>query len=455
MKRMMQQMLAAAALAGLWGLAPAGRAQDLAVTIYNQNFALVKDVRVMDLEKGTYTARLDDVAAGIDATSVHIKALDHPGGVAVLEQNFQYDLAGADRLLDRYLNREVSVALNDGGAAQGTLLSYDGGNLVLSRNAGAVILSRKEVRDIQLGEVPGGLVVKPTLEWMLDSDRAGKERMEVSYLTDGVNWHAEYVAVVNPKDTGLDLSGWVSIDNQSGATYKNAKLKLVAGDVNRVQEPTQFRPFDSTVALEAKRAPQFESGDLFEYHVYTLQRPATLADRETKQLTLFPGAEAKVQKVLTYDRARYGDDVRVTLEFDNSRANNLGMPLPAGKVRVFKQDTDGAMEFVGEDRVDHTPKDEEVRLYIGNSFDVKAERNRDTVRKISDRVHEETYTIKVRNHKQETARVVVVEHLRGLSWSIVQESRAHTQKDAYTVEYVVDVAPDTEETVTYTARIEN
>jgi len=436
--------------------APAASAADgegVSLTVYNQNFALVKDVRALDLARGVQTVRIDDVAASIDPTSVHFAALDHPGQVAVLEQNYQYDLADAQRLLSRYLDQEVTANLKEGGARTGRLLSFDGGSLVLAqRDGGAVVLTRAEVRDITLGAVPGGLVAKPTLVWDLSSRREGTERSEISYLTDNVTWHAEYVAVVNRNDTGLDLNGWVSLDNHSGATYTDAKLKLVAGDVHRVQEVAPMRKALPMAAADMVRAPQFQESGFFEYHVYTLERPATVADRETKQLSLFPSAAAGAKKVLIYDGMQNAGKVEVRMEFDNSKANGLGMALPAGKVRVYKEDTDRALEFVGEDRIDHTPRDEKVRLTMGNAFDVVGERTRTDYRKLSDTSYEESWRIQVRNHKEEKVDVVVVEHLSG-DWDIRRESTQFRKKDAMTVEFPVTVAADDSVTVTYTARI--
>ncbi len=442
-----------AVLAGAAVSAPAETpAPSVSLTVYNQNFALVKDVRTLDLERGNQEVRIDDVAASIDPTSVHFAALDHPGAVSVLEQNYRYDLAGADRLLDRYLNRSVTAVLKDGTTREGTLFSYDGSNLVLSpESGGAVLVNRSEVRDIRLGEVPGGLVVKPTLVWTLASDRSGPERSEISYLTDNVNWHAEYVAVVNPKDTGLKLDGWVSLDNRSGVSYVNAKLKLVAGDVHRVQPPQPVQPMMMEAVRQAAGKQQFQEQQFFEYHLYTLERPATVADRETKQLSLFPTASAGAKKVLTYDGARNAQDVTVEMEFENSDGNGLGMALPAGKVRVYKEDPDGALQFVGEDMIDHTPRDEKVRVYLGNAFDVKGERTRTDYKRISDRTQEESVKIEVRNHKKETVEVTVVEHLAG-DWTVTANSADFEKKDANTIEFPLSIAADGTATVTYTVR---
>jgi hypothetical protein len=452
--RLILALAAAVLAAGAAAPAPAAEKESVALTVYNQNFALVKDVRVLELGRGQSEVRIDDVAASIDPTSVHFGALDHPGAVAVLEQNYQYDLADADRILDRYLSHPVTVVLKEGDTREGVLLSFSGSGLVLDAGSdGAVIVNRAEVRDIRLGEIPGGLVVKPTLVWTLASDRQGKERCELSYLTDNVTWHAEYVAVVNQKDDGLDMDGWVSLDNQSGATYENAKLKLVAGDVHRVQPPQVLykggREMDMAMPMAA--APQFEERGFFEYHIYTLSRPATVADRETKQLSLFPSARASAKKVFTYDGARDPKKVEVRIEFDNAKDNGLGMALPAGKVRVYKEDQDGALEFAGEDQIDHTPRDEKVRLYLGNAFDVVGERKRTEYTKVSQTVQEEAFEIEIRNHKSERIEVVVVEHLAG-DWRILDKSQEFTKKDSQTVEFPVVVDADGTATVTYRVR---
>jgi hypothetical protein len=342
--------------------------------------------------------------------------------------------------------------LKDGTVREGTLLSYSAGAIVLGADGGAVILNRAEVRDIGLGEIPGGLVVKPTLVWMLASDRGGRERAELSYLTDNINWHAEYVAVVNRDDTGLAMNGWVSLDNRSGATYRDAKLKLVAGDVNRVQPPVPImKARRDMMAMEMAAEPQFEEREFFEYHIYTLERPATIADRETKQLSLFPSAAAGAKKVFTYEGQQDPKKIAVRMEFDNAKSNGLGMALPGGKVRVYKEDADGALEFVGEDQIDHTPRDEKVRLLLGNAFDVVGERTQTDYRRISDRVQEESVKIEIRNHKKERIEVVVKERLWG-DWTITAKSQEFVKKDAHTVEFLVPVAADGTATVTYTAR---
>jgi hypothetical protein len=424
------------------------------LTVYNNDLGLVKDVRAVDLSSGSHEIRFDDVAARIDPTSVHFQALEHPDQVALMEQNFQYDLADAERLLSRYLARPVTVVMKEGNNESGTLLSYDGASLVLQKeNGGVSVVNRTEVRTVTLGDLPGGLVVKPTLVWTLDSQRSGRELVEVSYLTGGINWHAEYVAVVSEDDTRIELTGWVSIDNQSGATYENARLKLVAGDVHRVQPPMVPMPVryakDEMQSMAGNG--QFAEESFFEYHLYTLERPATVRDRETKQLSLFPTARAQAVKKMTYDGQRRAKDVVVSLEIVNSKANGLGMPLPKGVVRVYKQGKDGAQEFVGEDQIDHTATDEKIRLTLGNAFDVVGERTELDHQRIDDRTQKMTVKIEVRNHKTETVKTSIIEHMPG-DWDVTEKSHEFQKTDAHTIEFPVTVPAGGSVTVTYTVR---
>ncbi|HEX7878441.1 MAG TPA: DUF4139 domain-containing protein, partial [Candidatus Eisenbacteria bacterium] len=335
-----------------------------------------------------------------------------------------------------------------------TLLSYDGANLVLGGKDGVRIVNRGEVKTVTLGELPGGLVVRPTLVWDLLSQRSGSELLEVSYLTTGIDWHAEYVAVVDADDRNLDLTGWVSIDNHSGATYRNARLRLVAGDVNRLQPemPPMPRREMMAMAADAGNAKQFQEESFFEYHLYTLERPATVSDRETKQLALFPQARAAVTKKMTYDGQKDPKKVSVSVEFANSENNGLGMALPKGVVRVYKQAKDGAEEFVGEDRIDHTAKDEKLRLTLGNAFDVVGERTQTDYQRINDNTFKQSVKIEIRNHKTESVPVSIIEHLPG-DWDITEKSTDFKKTDAHTVEFPVTVPADGTVTVTYTARI--
>jgi hypothetical protein len=442
----------------LLGVAPA--AADVAVTIYNQNLGLVKDVRELEFQKGRSTLEFTDVAAQIDPTSVHFKLVNPSDRADILEQSYQYDLVSSSKILEKYVDKQIelfSKSASDssqGQAFKGKLLSYSGDNVTLQEPNGAIRIVRlDEIRDLYFPSLPEGLITRPTLVWLLDSQVSGRKKAEVSYLTSGINWHAEYVAVVDQKDQNLELAGWVSIDNRSGATYQDAKVKLIAGEVHQVTEGRAVPQLAKVYAPETAAAPQFEEQPFFEYHLYTLQRPSTIRDNETKQISLFPSTAVKVAKIYTYDGASYGDKVRVELEFTNSEAAGLGMPLPQGKIRVYKEDVDKALEFVGEDKIDHTPKDEKIRVFLGNAFDIVGERQRTDFKKISDNVSEESYQIKLRNHKEEPVEVVVVEHLRPYTqWEIKESSLPYQKKDANTIEFRVRLEKDQEVPLTYTVR---
>ncbi len=426
----------------------------LAVTIYNNDLAVVKDVREIELKKGRSELKFQDVAASIDPTSVHFKSLTAPDKVAIIEQNYEYDLINTDKILEKYVDRQITIYSKEG-MFKGVLLSYDAGYVIIKTEADTVkLISRSNVLNIDFPKLPEELITRPTLVWILDNDQGGNHQTEVSYLTSGMTWHAEYVAVAKNEDQRLELNAWVSIDNRSGAAYPEARLKLIAGEVHRVPQAIPRRAAKGMM-LEAVdvAAPQFEEKSFFEYHMYTLTRPATILNNQIKQISLFPAAETPVKKIYSYEPHRSQDDIRVNLEFFNSQQNRLGMPLPAGKVRVYKQDpADASLEFIGEDLLDHTPKDEKVRLFLGNAFDLKAERamtNRVSTGKNS---WEESYQIKLRNHKDAPVEIVVVEKLYGF-WDIKKSTHSYKKKDANTVEFLVNVAADQEVTLEYTVAI--
>jgi len=444
--------------------ATVGENVGLEITIYNQNLGLVKDQRELTLQEGLNEVQFTDVAAQIDPTSVHFKSLNAPEATVIREQNFQYDLVSRAKLLEKFLDQEIVVEqVTEEGRLrriQGKLLSATDG-LVLQEPDGT-LTALASAEQVRLPKLPAGLITRPTLMWLVETGQAGKHRAEVSYLTNGINWQADYVAVVNQDDTQADFTGWVTIDNRSGATYPFARLKLIAGDVNRVQPPPP--PMDmrrAKVETLAMAAPQFEEKAFFEYHLYTLQRKTTIRDNETKQVELLSAANVPVKKVYVFDGAQVRAfrpnqppqaKVNVMVEFENREADHLGLPLPKGKVRVYKADEDGSLQFVGEDEVDHTPKDEKVRLYLGDAFDLVGERKQTDERVISDNVRQYSFEVALRNHKQEAVEITVVEHLFG-DWEVLRESHKHTKKDARTLEFHVRVAPDEEVQVTYTAQV--
>lgn len=422
-------------------------ANDLSITVYNQNRGLVKDARELTVEKGVSSISITDVAAQIDPTSVHFKSLTSPDQIGILEQNYEYDLVGAGKILQKVVDGQIRVVTEKGEVFNGKLLNASGGDVVIQTGDGSVqIIKSEAIQHFDFPKLPEGLITRPTLVWMVQNQGPTRQKAEISYLTGGLNWHAEYVAVVNAKDTKLDLSGWVSIDNRSGAAYPDAKLKLVAGDVNIVEEKIISKrgvQFQAVAASEA--APQFEEKSFFEYHLYTLQRKATLKDNQTKQISLFPSANTDIKKIYLYDGQRYQKKVRVNVEFKNSKQAGLGMPLPKGKIRVYKEDTDGALEFIGEDEIDHTPKDEDIRIFLGNAFDLVGERIVKESRKISDRSREETIEVSLRNHKEEDVVIRVVERFWG-DWRILEKTHDPVKQEAGKAEFDVK-APAGEEVV--------
>lgn len=441
------------------------------LTVYNQNIALVKDRRALALKSGLNEVRFSDVAAQIDPTSVQFSSLTDPTGTRVIEQNYAYDIVGTQKILQKYLDQNVSLVTEDGTKYGGKLLSGSEDIILQGDDGQVTTVKLARVRDLKFPQLPGGLITKPTLIWLVNSSRDGNQDAQVTYLTNGVNWKANYVAVIDAKDTAMNLNGWVTIDNQSGATYEDARLKLVAGDVRRVTPVPAAREGAVYMAVPTKAPePQFVEQAFFEYHLYTLQRATTIRNRETKQIEFTSAANVPINKIFVYDGARglrfygyqitdpsYGKTsdpkVAVMIEFKNSEANKLGIPLPKGTIRVYKADADGGNQFVGEDNIDHTPKDEMIRLNIGNAFDVVGERKQTNFNKISDRVIEETYEIKLRNHKKEAVEVRVVEHLfRWSNWQILKSNQDYTKTDAQTIEFRVKVAPDAEQVVSYTVR---
>jgi len=429
----------------------AAATQEVALTVYNNNLGLVKDKREMALENGVSTIQFKDVAMRIDPTSVHFKSLTAPDKVMILEQNYEYDLINTSKLLQKYLDQEINVITKEQNYL-GQLLSTAKTEIMLREKNGTIrVINQEAILNLEFPALPTGLITRPTLVWLIDTKKAGTHQTEISYLTEGINWHAEYVAVSKTNDTELDLSSWVSIDNQSGATYQNARLKLVAGDVHRVEKKRYTRPVrEMAVMAAAGPDQQFEEKEFFEYHLYTLQRPTTVNDNQIKQISLFPTTTASVKKIYIFDGQYYENKIRVHLEFKNSKDKGLGMPLPAGKIRVYKEDeADKSLEFIGEDEIKHTPKDENVRVFLGNAFDIVGERAQKSRNQLGKRSRDEEYEIKIRNHKSVPVQVVVVEHAWG-DWQIRNASHAHQKKDANTFEFTIDVPKDGETVITYT-----
>ncbi len=433
------------------GASTAAGSRDVAVTVYNENLGVVKDSRKFSLTSGTSELKFTDVASLIDPTSVHLRPLGK-ASLEVISQDYRYDLVSTDKLLERYLDQPIDVSTKDDQVKRGTLMSYDGSSLVIQDPSGGLsLLNRAEVRQVGLKELPKGLITRPTLVWKLKSDSGGEQPLEVSYMTGGINWHAEYVAVLNEAGTSLDLQGWASVENRSGATFDDAKIKLVAGSIHRAPAPYRPVPDFSEMRMKAASSAQVEERGFFEYHLYEVPMRATLSNNEVKQLGLLQADGIKSIKKFTYDGQRDAKQVMVSVEFENATASGLGMPLPAGVVRVFQRDKDESLELAGEDRIEHTPKNEKVRVSVGSAFDIAAERKQMDQKQVTSRLIETSFQITLKNHKTEPVEVTIVEHAYG-DWEILEPSTPFTKKDATTFEFVAKCAPEKPFVLTYRLR---
>ncbi|MFN0150649.1 MAG: DUF4139 domain-containing protein [bacterium] len=431
-------------------LATAANAE-ISLTVYNDNLAMVRETRAIEMKSENVTIEVQDVPSQIDPTSVHFQSRTSPDRTLVLEQNFVYDLVSDDRLFERYLDKEVQVFTRQGGSFSGLLRSFAGGSIIVAAPDGGrtTLVARPEVESIVLAGQSVDLVTRPTLVWLLSNGGPSAQTVDIDYLTSGIAWHAEYAGVLDKDDKTLDLAAWVSLDNHSGKTYEDATLKVVAGSVHRAQTP-QPKYFDGMARAEAAMAaPGFESRAFFEYHLYELGRKTTVRDRESKQLSLFPNARTKVEKIYTYDARRDAERVDVSIQFENRAAAGLGMALPAGVIRLYKEEAGGGVGFVGEDRIEHTPKDEEVEVVVGKAFDVVAERSQLESRALGERSREDSYEIRFRNHKTSAVEIDVKESAWG-DWRVTKSSHPSTRKDASTIQFKIPVAADGETVLTYT-----
>lgn len=480
---MLKKKLLAMTIAGLLGVSPAGWAEPrdeivstaadqtgVAVTIYNDNLALVKDARRVKLARDFNQLAWREVSAQMRPETAQLRNVSNPAGFRLQEQNFDFDLLTPQKLLEEYIGREVSVIRTHpttGAESRETAT-------VLSTNNGVVL---KYVDRIETG-VPGRLAFpgvpdtlrdKPTLVISLLNPAAGLQNLELSYLTAGMSWRADYVAELNAADDQLDLNGWVTLANQSGATYSNARLQLVAGDLNRVRDEQPMPRAAMAMASKVNEAAEMQQESLFEYHLYTLPRPITLAENQTKQVALMSATRVPVSKEYLlaganyYYSGQYGElgqkmKIGVFVEFNN-KGDGLGIPLPKGVIRMYKKDSQGNAQFVGEDRVDHTPKNETVRLKLGDAFDVTADRKQTAFQKLAgtgryNYVFESAYELVLKNAKPEAVTITVREPMPG-DWTMVSESQAHTKAASGTAEWQVKVPAEGKTTLTYRVRVKS
>lgn len=443
--------------------------KNIAVTIYNNNLALIKDQRTVNLSSGINTLALRDVSAQIRPETALLRSLNHAVGFHTIEQNFDFDVLTPQKLLEKYVGKSVSVVRTNPSNGLETTESAQ----VLSANNGVVLKIGNRIESgvpgrIIYEDVPANLRDRPTLVTKINNKTAANHLLELSYLTGGLSWKADYVAALNPKEDKLDLSAWVTLTNTSGTSYQNAKLQLVAGDVNRVHErsPRTLMMQKTTDAIAA--APSMTEESLLEYHLYTLEQKTDIAENQTKQVALLSASSIPVRKSLLlqgadyYYGANYGDlgqklKVSVFVEFDNKEAAKLGMPLPKGIMRVYKQDSQGNSQFVGEDQIDHTPKNETVKLKLGDAFDVTADKKQIDFKVLprpakGNNAYESAYEILLKNAKDEAVMVTVQEPIPG-DWKLLKESHPSQKSSSNTATWNIKIPAQGKTTLSYRAQV--
>jgi len=443
---------------------------DLALTVYNSNLSLVRDVRQLTLPAGESRLRFMDIAASINPATVHFRSLSEPSKVSVVEQNYEYDLLDPNKLLQKYVGRDVTLVrskfLNDSTQyedVKATLLAFNGAPVW---KIGNEIVTGTGYESIHFPDLPENLYERPTLLWTLEDTGARRQRVEASYLTGNLSWSADYVLNVAKDESSGDLDGWVTLVNHSGTAFKNASLQLVAGDLHR-DLPLNGREFKSMAqsVTVAEAAPVAFAQEAFsEYHLYSLNRRTSVSDQESKQISLLNASHFPIRKVYVvngqsyYYRTAYQpgapmkDPVQVFYKFRNEEKAGLGMPLPAGTIRVYQQDSRDGSLFAGEDHIDHTPKDEEISLHIGNAFDVVAERKQTDYKKLSDRLYEFEYEITLRNHKDAPITVEVNEPIGG-DWEVISSTYKFTKTAAFAAQFQVPVDKDGTSVLKYRVRV--
>jgi len=490
-------VLAIALAVGVVTVAPAtalAQKESVTVTIYNQNRALINEIRKMAIPKGTQTVEFKDVAETIDATSLQVRSLTSPQAFNVLDQNYEYDLINVQNMLNKYVGKKLKVILPDPKGGQeakivrdATLLAnndkpifrLDGVGEGSSSSSGPPSSSGSSSGEadggeiyvgdydaVLLSEIPEGLRPQPTLVWLVDNQGEEDQWIEVSYLADNMNWKADYVLKVDRDNKQGSLSGWVTLDNQSGKPFKNARLKLVAGDVHQVSRQVRQPAMDQRKLMAAAPAPEaMQQEEFFEYHLYSLGRTVDIANRQTKQVSLLQSPSVKIEKRLVgrwnstiydgADREVQKEKLSVYLKFKNDEGNGLGIPLPKGIVRAYQESGDGTVVFIGEDQIDHTGKERDVEVKMGEAFDVIVERKQTEYRKIGNNAVRFAWELKIKNSKDIPQKVELEEILPG-EWRIIESNAKYEKMDAHRIKFTVDAQPSgkgSDSVVTYQAEV--
>jgi len=443
---------------------------DLNVTVYNSNIALVRDVRNLTLPTGSFRLKFEDIAATVNPATGHFRSLTDPSKLSVIEQNYEYDLLDPAKLLHKYVGKEFTL-VHTYTDKDGALKNEEIKATLLSDNNGQVwkigndIVTGGYAQSYRFPEVPANLYDHPTLLMSLENSGAPKQQIEASYLANALSWNSDYVLTVNRDDKAADLDGWVTLSNNSGTAFHNARLQLVAGDLNRLPAPAA--PMNGALAdrvMLKSEARQFQQENFSEYHLYTLGRRTSIENQETKQISLLQGSAVPVEKILIVNGQNFyyhnyqnpgspiKDQVMVFYKFRNDEKSGLGMPLPAGNVRVYQKDSKGCVLFVGEDRIAHTPKDEDINIHIGNAFDVVSERKQTDFKKIATNVYEMEFEITLRNHKDSAITVQCNEPIGG-TWEILSSSYKFTKTAAWAAQFNVPVAANANSVLKYRVRV--
>ena len=442
---------------------------DLNVTVYNSNIALIRDVRQLTVPSGSFRLKFEDIAATVNPATVHFRSLTEPEKLSVVEQNYEYDLLEPAKLLHKYVGKEVTLvrAYQENGTTKheevkATLLADNNGPVW---KIGNDIVTGIYAESYRFPEVPANLFDRPTLLMSLDNSGPRKHQIEASYLASNLAWNADYVLTVAREDKAADLDGWVTLSNNSGTAFHNARLQLVAGDLNRL--PANARGdvvLMKEMARSAPAAPQFQQENFSEYHLYTLGRRSSVEDKETKQISLLQGSGVPVEKLFVVNGQSFyyhnyqnpgspqKDPIMVFYKFKNEEKAGLGMPLPAGNVRVYQKDSKGGILFIGEDRIDHTPKDESITVHIGNAFDIIAERKQTDFKKIASNVYEMEFEITLRNHKDSAITVQVNEPIGG-TWDMISSTYKFTKTAAFASQFQVPVEKNGTAVLKYRVRV--
>ena len=462
-------------LGGLYASFAQEPGRSIAVTVYNQGTALIREQRRLTLDEGINRINLRDVAATIDPTSVSLHSLSNPDGTVVLEQNYIYDLVNSSALLSRYLDETIKITAADGTLYSGELLSGRNSEAILRTDSGEIVVVRlNEARDIRFPALPEALITRPTLQWLLSSASAGEQDIELTYLAEGMNWSADYNLLLTSDQTSFDLKGWVTLNNHSGRAFAEARLRLVAGDLSRIQPQMRLAEAREEMAFDmsGRGGGGVAQRELFEYQLYEIERPVTIGNNETKQIEFVKGAKIAANTFFVFDKSPqfgayyspvdypegYGvddsADVLAYLEFNTGENSGLGADLPAGRIRVYQQDGDGAGLLIGENLIDHSPEGEDVQILLGKSFDLVGERRQTMYQTVSRDVARESFEIRLRNRKDdESVEIRVPERLyRWSDWEIVDSSHPFEKLDSSTIEFRVQVEPGAEAALSYTVQ---